>query len=63
MVKHAWVDSVLMGWEVIGLAPLKERLTVRRELKKDVIDDLVSHLYALSDSPYHNRYGSLFIVG
>lgn len=60
-VKHAWVDGVPKGWEVIGLAPSSERLTVRIGLKQDGIEDLVSHLYAVSD-PNHNRYGSLFDV-
>ena len=60
-VKHAWVDGVPKGWEVIGPAPSTERLTVRIGLKQDGIDDLVSHLYAVSD-PNHNRYGSLFDV-
>jgi hypothetical protein len=56
-VKHAWVDGIPKGWEVVGPAPSEERLAVRIGLKQDGIDDLISHLYAVSD-PNHDRYGS-----
>jgi len=56
-VKHAWVDGVPKGWEVVGPAPLEQRLAVRIGLKQDGIDDLISHLYAVSD-PSHHRCAS-----
>ena len=54
-VKHAWVDGVPKGWEVVGPAPSNERLPVRIGLRQDGIDDLVAHLYAVSD-PSNRRY-------
>ena len=48
-VKHAWVDGVPKGWEAIGPAPSDHRLTVRIGLKQGGIDDLIAHLYAVSD--------------
>lgn len=56
-VKHAWADGVPKGWTVVGPAPLEERVNVRIGLKQDGIDDLISHLYAVSD-PNHHRYGA-----
>jgi len=53
-VKHAWVDGVPEGWETIGPAPSEQRLTVRIGLKQDGIDDLITHLHAVSD-PNHYR--------
>jgi len=53
-VKHVWVDGVPKGWEAVGPAPLEQRLTVRIGLKQDGIDDLIEHLYAVSD-PRHHR--------
>ena len=53
-VKHAWAEGVPRGWEAVGPAPLGERLTVRIGLKQDGLDDLISHLHAVSD-PSHNR--------
>jgi len=52
-VKHAWVDGVPKGWEAVGPAPLEQRLTVRIGLKQDGIDDLIAHLYAVSDPSHH----------
>ena len=54
-VKHAWADGVPRGWEAVGPAPLEQRLTVRIGLRQDGIDDLIEHLYAVSD-PSHHRY-------
>ena len=54
--KHAWTDGAPAGWEVVGPAPSEERLTVRIGLKQDKFDDLVEHLYAVSD-PSHHRCG------
>ena len=48
-VKHAWVDGVPKGWEAIGPAAPDHRLTVRIGLKQDRIDNLIAHLYAVSD--------------
>lgn len=56
-VKHAWANGVPNGWEVVGPAPAEEKLAVRIGLKQDGIDDLISHLYAVSD-PSHHRYGT-----
>lgn len=56
-VKHEWIDGAPRGWEVVGPAPSDERLAVRIGLKQDGIDDLVAHLYAVSD-PNHHRYGT-----
>ena len=53
-VKHAWADGVPEGWETIGPAPSDYRLSVRIGLKQDKIDDLISHLYAVSD-PNNDR--------
>lgn len=52
-VKHAWVDGVPKGWENIGPAPSGHRVTVRIGLKQDGIDDLIAHLYAVSDPSHH----------
>ena len=60
-VKHAWVQGVPNGWEVVGPAPSWERVTVRIGLKQDGIDDLASHLYAVSD-PNHPRYEFLLAL-
>ena len=54
-MKHAWVDGVPKGWETVGPAPLEQRLTVRIGLRQDGVDDLIEHLYAVSD-PSHQRY-------
>ncbi|KAF9645510.1 subtilisin-like protein [Thelephora ganbajun] len=61
-VKHAWVDGVPKGWEVIGPAPPEYRLAVRIGLRQDRIDDLIAHLYAVSD-PNHHRYGQHLTKG
>jgi len=53
-VKHAWANGVPEGWETIGPAPSDHRLTVRIGLKQDKIDDLITHLYAVSD-PSNDR--------
>ena len=60
-VKHAWVDGVPKGWEVVGPAPSDERLAVRIGLKQDGIDDLISNLYAVSD-PSHHRYAAYWTL-
>jgi tripeptidyl-peptidase-1 len=52
--KHAWTDGTPEGWEVVGPAPSGERLAVRIGLKQDKFEDLVEHLYAVSD-PNHDR--------
>ena len=56
-VKHAWTDGVPKGWEVVGPAPLEQRLTVRIGLNQGGIDDLVAHLY-MASAPSHHRYAA-----
>ena len=56
-VKHEWVEGAPKGWEALGPAPPDERLTVRIGLKQDGIEDLIAHLYAVSD-PSHHRYAA-----
>ena len=53
-VKHAWVEGVPKGWKVVGPAAPDHRLTVRIGLKQDGMDELIAHLYTVSD-PNHHR--------
>lgn len=53
-VKHAWVETP-SGWEVHGDAPADHRIDMRIGLKQDKFDELVEHLYQVSD-PSHERY-------
>lgn len=53
-VKHTWVETP-SGWEVHGDAPADHRIDMRIGLKQDKFDELVEHLYQVSD-PSHERY-------
>lgn len=55
-VKHAWVD-IPAGWERHTDAPLDHVLNLKISLKQDKLDDLIGHLYQVSD-PTHPRYGA-----
>lgn len=61
-IKHAWVETP-SGWEVHGDAPADHRIDLRIGLKQDKFDELVEHLYQVSD-PSHERYvtRSLYIL-
>lgn len=53
-VKHAWVD-IPAGWERHADAPRDHVLNLKISLKQDKFDDLIDHLYQVSD-PSHPRY-------
>ncbi len=53
-VKHAW-EEVPRGWVLHGEAPADNKLKLRVGLKQDRFDELVEHLYEVSD-PSHERY-------
>ncbi|KAF8523792.1 subtilisin-like protein [Hysterangium stoloniferum] len=54
-VKHSWA-AVPNGWEVHGDAPESHMINLRIGLKEGNIDDVIRHLYEVSD-PAHPRYG------
>lgn len=53
-VKHAW-DEIPRGWVLHSEAPADHKLKLRVGLKQDRFDELVEHLYQVSD-PAHERY-------
>ncbi|KAH8111000.1 subtilisin-like protein [Phellopilus nigrolimitatus] len=55
-VKHAWAGAP-RGWEVHSAAPPDHMLDMRIGLKQDRFEELVDHLYQISD-PAHERYGA-----
>lgn len=56
-VKHSWIE-VPKGWEVHSDAPADHMLDMRIGLRQDKFDELVEHLYQISD-PSHERYLTL----
>lgn len=52
-VKHAW-SSPPKGWDLHSVAPSGHRLNMRIGLKQDGFEDLVDHLFQISD-PAHQR--------
>lgn len=52
-VKHSWVE-VPRGWELHSAAPADHSLDMRIGLKQDKFEELVAHLYEVSD-PAHER--------
>ncbi|KAF9643216.1 subtilisin-like protein [Thelephora ganbajun] len=55
-VKHEWVD-VPKGWVQVGRPPTDYPLKMNIGLKQERFDELLEHLYEVSD-PEHHRYGS-----
>ncbi|THH10355.1 hypothetical protein EW145_g1384 [Phellinidium pouzarii] len=55
-VKHAWVD-VPSGWVIHSDPSPDHTLDLRIGLKQDKFEELVDHLYQVSD-PSHERYGA-----
>ena len=53
-VKHEWTD-VPKGWVEIGRPPADYSLRMNIGLKQDRFDELLEHLYEVSD-PDHHRY-------
>jgi tripeptidyl-peptidase-1 len=53
-VKHAW-NEVPRGWEFHSDAPADHRFDLKIALKQDKFDELIRHLYEVSD-PVHERY-------
>lgn len=51
--KHSWAETP-RNWELIGPAPTDHNLQMRVGLKQDRMDELISHLYQVSD-PSHDR--------
>jgi tripeptidyl-peptidase-1 len=54
-VKHSWVE-VPAGWEYHSPAPPDHVIDMHFGLKQDNFDELLKHLYEVSD-PTHSRYG------
>jgi tripeptidyl-peptidase-1 len=52
--KHEWAE-IPRGWQVHSDAPADHVLEMRIGLKQDKFDELVRHLYEVSD-PDHERY-------
>ncbi|EIN09489.1 subtilisin-like protein [Punctularia strigosozonata HHB-11173 SS5] len=55
-IKHEWVE-VPRGWTLEGPAPAEHKFVMRLALKQDGFDELVRHLYEVSE-PTHERYGN-----
>jgi len=53
--KHSWLE-VPEGWELESLPPPTQPMLLRLGLKQEKFDELVHHLYEVSD-PSHARYG------
>lgn len=53
--KHSWNEPP-PGWKIHSPAPSDHTINLRIGLKQSRIDDLISHLYEISD-PSHERYG------
>jgi hypothetical protein len=52
--KHAWTETP-RNWELVGPAQRDQSMQMRIGLKQDRIDELIDHLYQVSD-PSHSRY-------
>ncbi|KAK7467531.1 hypothetical protein VKT23_004584 [Stygiomarasmius scandens] len=53
--KHSWVE-IPKGWEYHSTPPADTLISLRLGLKQARFDELLSHLYQVSD-PTHSRYG------
>ncbi|TDL24009.1 subtilisin-like protein [Rickenella mellea] len=56
-VKHAWVERP-RGWTLHSAAPANHKFNLRIALKQDKFDDLLTHLYEVSDPLHERRYGA-----
>ncbi|KIJ54290.1 hypothetical protein M422DRAFT_775435 [Sphaerobolus stellatus SS14] len=55
-LKHSW-EKIPNGWEVHSIPPPDHLINLRIGLKESKIDELIGHLYEVSD-PNHPRYGN-----
>ena len=51
-VKHGWID-VPKGWVEVGRPPAHHPLKMNFGLKQERFDELVEHLYQVSDPEHH----------
>ncbi|KIJ54289.1 hypothetical protein M422DRAFT_201377 [Sphaerobolus stellatus SS14] len=55
-LKHSWAE-IPNGWEMHSIPPPDHLIDLRIGLKESKIDELIGHLYEVSD-PAHPRYGN-----
>ena len=51
-VKHEWID-VPKGWVEVGRPPADHLLKMNIGLRQDRFDELLEHLYEVSDPEHH----------